>query len=125
MPKIKNKRSEDYDFTSPIQISIKGRNLPYMELDLKPVMPKEESELEKSTKPYEFGKLPQTVAVDRVATFRAGKTVVKVAKKVMKLDPNNTTKVEPIIVSKQSLAYDQDMTILAWGEQKGFKAKKR
>lgn len=113
MPKIKNRKTEDYDFTQPLKVAITGKNLPRYELDLKPVMPKEESELEKTTKPFENGRLPQTVCLPKFKRVKAGRYMVKI--------PVRKT----IVVSKTSLAYDQDMAILALGERLGIKPKKR
>lgn len=113
MAKIKNRWEEDYDFSQPLKVSINGKNLPRYELDLKPVMPKEESELERNTKPFENGPLPQTVCLPKFKRVKAGKYMIKV--------PVRKT----IVVSKRSLAYDQDMAILAMGERLGIKPKKR
>jgi len=113
MPKIKNRKQEDYDFTQPLKVTIHGANLPRYELDIKPVMPKEESELERDTKPFEHGRLPQTVCLPKFKRVKAGKYMVKI--------PVRT----PIVVSKASLAYDQDMAILALGERLGIKPKKQ
>lgn len=113
MAKVKNRTNEDYDFTQPLKVSIHGANLPRYELDIKPVMPKEESELEKTTKPFENGPLPQTVCLPKFKRVKAGRYMIKV--------PVRT----PIVVSKASLAYDQDMAILALGERLGIKPKKR
>lgn len=121
MPKIKNRKQEDYDFTQPLRVSINGANLPRYELDLKPVMPKEESELERDTKPFENGRLPQTVCLTRFKNVKAGKYILRINAKHIPTE----NKIEPLVVSKSSLAYDQDQSILAFGESKGFKPKKR
>lgn len=113
MPKIKNRTNEDYDFTQPLKVSISGQNLPRYELDLKPQYPKEESELERNTKPFEHGPLPQTVCLPKFKRVKAGKYMVKVPVR------------KAIVVSKRSLAYDQDMAILAMGERLGIKPKKQ
>lgn len=120
MPKIKNRVKEDYDFAMPLKVSINGKNLPRYELDIKPVMPKEESELEKTTKPFEYGRLPQTVCLTRFKNIKAGKRMLRIKAN----DIPTEDKVPPLVVSKRSLAYDQDQSILAFGESKGFKPKK-
>lgn len=113
MPKIKNRSTEDYDFSRPMSVSIHGRNLPRYELDTRALYPKAESELEKDMTPLESGQLPQTVVLPKMKRVKAGKYMIKIPVK------------NRMVVSKQSLAYDQDMAILAWGADKGFKPKKK